>query len=208
MSDVRVLVIADDPLARAGLASLLATQAGLVVAGEAAGDALLDSGPLSEQTDLVVWDLGWDPERGLEEMAQAPLGVVPLVALVASEADGATALALGAHGALSRDTPPEALAKALMAVAHGSVVLDPALADALLRTEETTPTPLPEPLTPREVQVLFLLAEGLPNKLIAERLDISENTVKFHVNAVLGKLSARTRTEAVMRATRLGLVPL
>ena len=208
MSDVRVLVIAGDPLARAGLASLLATQAGLVVAGQVAGGTMLDGGPDWKQTDLVVWDLGWDPERGLEEMAQARLGSAPLVALVASEADGAAALALGARGALLRDTPPEALAKALVAVAHGSVVLDPALADALLRAGETTASPLPEPLTPRESQVLLLLAQGLPNKLIAERLDISENTVKFHVNAVLGKLGARTRTEAVMRATRLGLVPL
>ena len=119
MSDVRVLVIADDPLARAGLASLLATQAGLVVAGQVAGGTMLDGGPEWKQTDLVVWDLGWDPERGLEEMAQARLGSAPLVALVASEADGAAALALGARGALLRDTPPEALAKALVAVAHG-----------------------------------------------------------------------------------------
>ncbi len=63
-----------------------------------------------------------------------------------------------------------------------------------------------EELTPRELEVLRLLAEGLPNKTIAQRLDISEHTVKFHVNALLGKLGVASRTEAVVRATRLGLV--
>jgi DNA-binding NarL/FixJ family response regulator len=65
-----------------------------------------------------------------------------------------------------------------------------------------------EDLTPRELEVLGLLAEGLPNKAIGLRLGISEHTVKFHVNAVLGKLGAQSRTEAVVRATRLGLILL
>ncbi|MBI1880571.1 MAG: response regulator transcription factor, partial [Chloroflexi bacterium] len=63
-------------------------------------------------------------------------------------------------------------------------------------------------LTPRELEVLQLLAEGLPNKAIARRLDISDHTVKFHVNAILSKLSAQSRTDAVVRATRLGLILL
>ena len=65
-----------------------------------------------------------------------------------------------------------------------------------------------EDLTPREREVLRLLAEGLPNKAIARQLGISEHTVKFHVNAILGKLAVASRTEAVVRATRLGLIPL
>jgi two-component system nitrate/nitrite response regulator NarL len=65
-----------------------------------------------------------------------------------------------------------------------------------------------EPLTPRELEVLRLVAEGLPNKTIAARLDISEHTVKFHVNTILGKLGVASRTEAVVRATRLGLILL
>ena len=65
-----------------------------------------------------------------------------------------------------------------------------------------------EPLTPRELEVLHLLAEGLPNKTIARRLAISDHTVKFHVNALLGKLQAQSRTEAVVRASRAGLVVL
>ena len=65
-----------------------------------------------------------------------------------------------------------------------------------------------EPLTPREIEVLHLLAEGMTNRAIAQRLEISEHTVKFHVNAILGKLGAQSRTDAVVRATRLGVILL
>jgi two-component system, NarL family, nitrate/nitrite response regulator NarL len=87
-------------------------------------------------------------------------------------------------------------------------VLDPALAGALVAARTELPALPVEALTPREVDVLRLLGEGLPNKAIARRLGISEHTVKFHVNAILGKLGASSRTEAVVRATRLGLILL
>jgi two-component system nitrate/nitrite response regulator NarL len=96
----------------------------------------------------------------------------------------------------------------LRAAAGGLIVLDPALAGAVLSARETSPDRLVEELTPRELEVLQLLAEGLPNKAIGLRLEISEHTVKFHVNAILGKLGAQSRTEAVVRASRLGLIIL
>jgi DNA-binding NarL/FixJ family response regulator len=86
------------------------------------------------------------------------------------------------------------------------VVLDQAAAEPFFRREAPS-TPV-DPLTPRELEVLNLLAEGFSNKLIADRLRISEHTVKFHVNAILGKLGAETRTEAVVAAARLGLILL
>ena len=76
------------------------------------------------------------------------------------------------------------------------------------RSEGAGRAALVEPLTPRELEVLRLMAEGLPNKTIAARLEISEHTVKFHVNTILGKLGVASRTEAVVRATRLGLILL
>ena len=92
---------------------------------------------------------------------------------------------------------------------QGLVVVDPELARALpvnrLAEEDAL---VVEPLTPRELDVLQLLAEGAANKEIARRLEISEHTVKYHVNAILGKLSAQSRTEAVVRATRAGLIML
>jgi len=95
-----------------------------------------------------------------------------------------------------------------MAAAHGLVVLDPSLVNPVLEARDPSSASLVEELTPRELEVLGLLAEGLPNKAIARRLGISDHTVKFHVNAVLGKLGAQSRTEAVVRATRLGLILL
>ena len=81
--------------------------------------------------------------------------------------------------------------------------------DLLLSTQPETADERPvEDLTPRELEVVQLLAEGLPNKAIAKRLGVSDHTIKFHVNAILGKLGAQSRTEAVVRATRLGLIVL
>ena len=88
------------------------------------------------------------------------------------------------------------------------VVLDSNLAAAVLPDKSEMPVPPVEELTPRELEVLGLLAEGLANKAIAYRLDISEHTVKFHVNSILSKLGAQSRTEAVIYATRLGLILL
>ena len=87
-------------------------------------------------------------------------------------------------------------------------MLDPGLAAAVKTIVDNPPLPPAEPLTARELQVLRLLAEGLANKAIAQRLAISEHTVKFHVNAIMGKLGADSRTEAVVRASRLGLILL
>ena len=90
---------------------------------------------------------------------------------------------------------------------EGATVLDAGFDDALVRRPDP-PHTLRDPLTAREVEVLRLLAEGHANKSIAARLNVSENTVKFHVNAVLGKLGAQSRTEAVTRAVRQGIIPL
>ncbi|MFP2961004.1 helix-turn-helix domain-containing protein, partial [Myxococcus sp. 1LA] len=105
---------------------------------------------------------------------------------------------------------PAALVAALLSVARGLAVFDPALAElrGTSRATLTARNSSPDALTPREREVLGLLAEGLSNKVIADRLDISEHTAKFHVNAVLAKLGVQRRTEAVVRAAKLGLVTL
>jgi len=123
------------------------------------------------------------------------------VALLPDESQAVEAYMAGARGLLPRDTGSERLAAALLAAAQGLAVLDPALAVPVLGGRDQAVPALVEALTPRELEVLQLLAEGLPNKAIAHRLDISEHTVKFHVNAVMGKLGAQSRTEAVVRAT-------
>lgn len=214
MSAVRVLIVADDPLVRAGLATLLADLPDLFIAGRISGADDLASAIQTYQADALLWDMGWKPEAALARLAEGPKDL-PVIALVDDEADAVEAWRGGAHGILRRDAVPERIAASVVAAAQGLTVFDPGFRDALTRQssrESVQPQfpgaepPLVEELTPRELEVLRLLAEGLPNKTIAQRLDISEHTVKFHVNAVLGKLGAGSRTEAVVRATRLGLV--
>jgi two-component system nitrate/nitrite response regulator NarL len=209
MEELRVLVVSDDPLARRGLALLLASQEGLTVAGQiGVDDEPDDSG--DGRADAVVWDLGLEVRFGLERLRGADPSAPPAVAIVADEIDARDALAAGARAALSRETDGERLAAALRAVVQGLIVLDDTFAAALLREvpETESPPELLENLTPRESEVLQLLAQGLANKAIAQRLGISDHTVKFHVNAILGKLGVQSRGEAMLQAVRLGLVTL
>jgi len=199
-----VLVVSDDPLARTGLALLLKGQEGLTVAGQAGVDDDWPEGGL----DAAVWDLGLGLRFGLERLRGMGPSAPPAVAVVADELDAREALAAGARAALPRDADGESLAAAIRAVVQGLVVLDDSFAAALLREAPTAPPDLVESLTPREAEVLQLLTQGLPNKAIAQRLGISDHTVKFHVNAILGKLGVQSRGEAIVQAVRLGLVAL
>jgi two-component system nitrate/nitrite response regulator NarL len=215
VNDLRVLIVADDPLARAGLAALLVGQNGCIVVGQVADDDGLSSAIDVYRPEVVVWDLGWDATSdpsvtvgSLERLTDLSDSHVPIVALVTDETRALEAQLAGARGLLPRDVSGERLSAAVVAAASGLMVLDPPLAARTLGARDPSSLPLVEDLTPRELEVLGLLAEGLPNKAIARRLDISEHTVKFHVNSVLGKLGAQSRTEAVVRATRLGLILL
>jgi two-component system nitrate/nitrite response regulator NarL len=208
METLSVLVVSDDPLARTGLALLLGGQEGLVVAGQIGvdddwPDPGVDGGP-----DAAVWDLGLGARFGLERLRGMGPAAPPAVAVVADEIDAREALAAGARAALPRDADGESLAAAVRAVVQGLIVLDDSFAAALLRDAPTAPSDLVESLTPREAEVLQLLTQGLPNKAIAQRLGISDHTVKFHVNAILGKLGVQSRGEAIVQAVRLGLVAL
>ncbi len=216
MNDLRVLIVADDPLVRAGLAALLAEQAECDIIGQVPEQADLEDAVGVYQPDVILWDLGWDPPPGpslLQGEGEYPASVfadigVPIVALLPDEANAADAWASGAQGLLLREVEVSIMVSAVHAVAQGLVVLDPTLAGAIFPGAGEPPRPQVEDLTPRESEVLQLLAEGLPNKTIALQLGISDHTVKFHVNAILGKLGAQSRTEAVVRATRLGLIVL
>ena len=205
---LRTLVVADDPLARTGLATLLAAQSGCTVMGQVPADAGLGTALQVFLPDVVVWDLGWEPAAALERLVELTQAGPPIVVLLPDDNHAADAWSAGARGLFLREGAVESLAAGLATVAQGLVVIDPALVQALRPSRDATPAPLAEELTPREQEVLQLLAEGLSNKAIAYQLDISEHTVKFHVNAVMNKLGAQSRTEAVVRATRLGLIIL
>jgi DNA-binding NarL/FixJ family response regulator len=217
MPDSRVLIVADNFLARTGLSALLSPQPNVTVVGQVNGGESLSDDIDVYRPDVLVWDLGWTPKPSVERLSAlieetSSPQYLPVLALVPDETHAAEVAALiaiaGVGGVLLRDSDSQTLVNALPAVACRLVVIDPALAQAVLPSGEAAPEPPSESLTPRERDVLRLLAEGLPNKSIAQRLNISDHTVKFHVNAIMGKLNAQSRTEAVVRASRLNLITL
>ena len=158
--------------------------------------------------DVIVWDLGPDPGPALDRLVDLPDGSPPVVALVSDGSHVSRAWVAGAIGIFPRTVEMGMLAGALMAVARGVVTIDPELAALMLARQDSGPTASTGVLTPRELDVLRQVAEGLPNKSIAQRLGISEHTVKFHLNALMAKLGVQSRTEAVIQATRMGLISL
>jgi len=204
----RILVVADDPLARVGLTTLLTEQSNCTVIGQVPGDINLVENMVVYAPDVLVWDMSWGSTGAIERLADLGDSGVPALVLLADESLASDAWVAGARGLFLRSTRIDNVVAALPAVLQGLVVIDPALANGLLSPRERASAPLSEALTARELEVLQFLAEGLPNKVIAQRLGISESTIKFHVNAIMGKLGAQSRTDAVVRATRLGLVIL
>lgn len=205
MEPTRVLVVGDDPLARAGLAALLAGRRGLVVSGLASSEELAAT-LASREHDVVAWAPGPKLDESGERVRAAAASGVPVVAIVSGSEEAAAALRAEARGLVHRTADGGIVSAALTAAAAGLVVLEPSLADDWLRPPGRPGAD--EPLTPREREVLGLLAEGLGNKAIASRLGISEHTAKFHVNAILAKLGAGSRSEAIVLAARQGLVVL
>ncbi len=204
---LRVLIVADDPLARAGLASLLASQPGYTIVGQVAGDSDLHQALDVYRPDVILWDM-LSPATAIDRLVDFRADSRPVVALVPDDAAVAGVWSAGARGVLLREASPESMTAALKSAAEGLAVFDPTFVPPLSASKTQPSSRLAEELTPREREVLQLLAQGQSNKGIARQLGISEHTVKFHVNSILGKLNVQSRTEAVVRATRLGLVLL
>jgi DNA-binding NarL/FixJ family response regulator len=194
-------VVADSALVRSGLASILGRSGELSVVAEASpADA---SALPSDGVDVVVCEVG--DEAAAEALLEVlPSG--PVLALVGDPNGAATLVKAGVRGVVGRGASAETLAAASLAVAKGLRVFDEAaLTELLSRAPSGADSTL---LTPREREVLGLVAEGLSNRLIAERLGISEHTVKFHVGSLVEKIGADTRTDAVTRAVRRGMLAL
>jgi two-component system, NarL family, nitrate/nitrite response regulator NarL len=203
--ETRVLVVGER-LERTGLASLLSGQPGYTVVGQIGGEAALPSALELYRPDVVLWDMGWEAASLTERVADLHVAGAQIVALVHDAASAGPLWAGGVSGLLLRDAETDAIVAALGAVAQGLHVVGPALRSVLGSAAAPAAPSGNVTLTAREQEVLRLLAQGLPNKEIARLLAISEHTVKFHINAVLGKLGAQSRTEAVVLAMRRGLV--
>jgi DNA-binding NarL/FixJ family response regulator len=211
---IRIVVADDQETVRAGFAALLATQPDLAVVGSAAdGDeAVRVCG--EERPDVVLMDVrmptmdGIEATRRLTASDHAPRVII----LTTFDLDDYVydALSAGASGFLLKDAGAERLFDAVRVVAAGDALLAPAVTRRLIgEFARQRPRPRPdglEELTNREIEVLRLVAEGLSNREIADRLVLSDETVKTHVSHVLGKLSLRDRTQAVVIAYESGLV--
>jgi two-component system, NarL family, nitrate/nitrite response regulator NarL len=192
---IKVALLSDDPLLRAGLSSLLA-QLGSIDVVE------------NDRAEVALWDAGVDAGKTLTRLHELRSLPMPVVAVVGDSAHVAPALAAGARGVVLRDQVGPGIHAALAAVRSGLTVMDTQLASSLVPNQAPREPKGRGELTERERQVVQLLSEGLSNKLIAARLGISDHTAKFHVNGVMEKLGASTRTEAVVEAMRRGLIRL
>lgn len=209
-SSLRVLIVSDNLLSRAGLSALLDSQDEIIIVGQTTSTSLLDDLSIY-QADIVLYDLGWQASDNLEALALLDDSEIPILALLTDENDAPAVLGIlnrfSVYGLLLNENDAEVLLMALQTIVSGLIVFDPALSSYLMSVN-TVVEPLPEDLTQRENEVLQLLAQGLTNKGIAHQLGITDHTVKFHVNAIMTKLGAQSRTEAVVRATRAGLIIL
>ena len=209
---IHLFVASDYPVVRAGLRSILDASEGFQVVGEGGLEETADE-VVALRPDVVLLEIPGGERDGLETLwrlaAESPEVGIVVMSGDPAESLARDALQAGARGYLLRDVSPEEIVEAVRAVYQGLTVLHPAIASALLGP----PRPrghfgAGEPLTERELEVLQLLAQGLPSKAIASRLGISEHTVKFHVGSIMGKLNAASRTEAVTLAIRRGLIAL
>jgi NarL family two-component system response regulator YdfI len=209
---IRVFIVAPSSVSRAGLRSMLA-DAGFEAIGSTQDLASLDEALLESEPDILLIDGMYDAGKAEhEELAVADVTDQAAVVLLVDQSDQAQvaqAFRNGVRGVLQREISTQQLQAALRAVAAGLIVVHPAEVSTFLPTptsSATEITPLPEPLTKREREVIQMLATGLGNKEIAARLAISDHTAKFHVASILGKLGASTRTEAVAIGIRRGLI--
>jgi DNA-binding NarL/FixJ family response regulator len=220
-SPARLVVVDDHDLVRSGLKALLSTQEGLTIVGEAAnGREVLDLCRRA-RPDLVLMDVRMPEIDGLEATREINrhFNNVSVLILTTYENEDylLEAIRAGAAGYVLKDAPEQELLTAIRRVLEGESPLNHNLATKLLRrlATETPERPtereaadLPEPLTPRELEVLRLLALGHTNRQIAEELVISLGTAKNHVEHIRIKLGSSDRTQAVVRALELGLITL
>jgi two-component system, NarL family, response regulator LiaR len=211
---IRLLIVDDHPIIRAGLQALLQVVPDMEVVGEATnGREAVD---LTEKLlpDVILMDLVLPEMDGIEAIrtiiSKQPGARILVLTTFSGEDKVFPAIKAGAMGYQLKDSSPQELVEAIREVSRGQASLHPLIArkvlDEVLNPPDRPPTP--EPLTQREIEVLRLIAAGLENREIAERLVLSEATVRTHVSNILGKLHLASRTQAALYALREGLASL
>ncbi|MFE8071865.1 two-component system response regulator NarL [Marinobacteraceae bacterium S3BR75-40.1] len=209
----RIILIDDHPLLRHGIKQLVEFERELEIVGDASNAEDGVRLAVAEEPDLILLDLNMPEVNGIETLKRLrDEGVQSRIVIFTvsdHEEDVVAALRAGADGYLLKDMEPEELIERLREAALGRMVisdrLTALLAQALRSNQPETPEVSVDTLTGREREILALIAEGLPNKLIARRLDISDGTVKVHVKHILKKLNLRSRVEVAVWAVEKGI---
>lgn len=209
-STIRLLVADDHPVVRDGLVSMLSTQADFEIVAQADNGHQTVILANEFSPDVILLDLEM-PEMDGVQVIQELRSVQPdvkVLVFTAFDTDERIlgAVQAGAQGYLLKGVSRDELFNAVRVIYQGGSLLQPIVASKLIQRVSQDKSDFPEKLTPRELEVLHLLAQGLQNKEIALELIISERTVKFHVSSILQKLDAGNRTEAVTIAIQHGLV--
>ena len=211
VTPIRIVVTDDHPVVREGLVAILSTQPDFAVVGDAAsGPATLEL-VRALSPDIVLLDLEMPQMDGVETLRrlQRMTPTTRVIIFTAFDTDERilSAVRAGAQGYLLKGAPRNDIFQAIRVVYQGGSLLEPMIAQKLLR-QVSQEGPADAALTPRELDVLRLLARGLQNKEIALELGITGRTTKFHVGSLLRKLGAGNRTEAVAIAAQRGLIHL
>lgn len=213
-AQVRILVADDHPIVRDGLTAVLSTQPDFQVVGEAGSGNEVARLVEEMRPDVVLLDLQMPDGDGVEALTQMRESNpdVRVIVFTAFDTDERilAAVQAGAKGYLLKGTPREQVFDAIRVVHSGGSLLQPIIASKLLQqiSHSSDSHAATRPVTPREYQVLTLMTRGMQNKEIAADLGISVRTVKFHVTAILGKMNANNRTEAVSIAVQRGLIQI
>ncbi len=212
METIRVLIADDHPVFRFGLKALLSATPDLEVAGEATGGDEAVALAARLQPDVVVMDLNMPGLHGLEatrRILQTSPHIAVLVVTMFDDDSVFAAMQAGARGYLLKGAEPEATLHAIRTVASGEAIFSPTVArrvmDFFARRQPDTPAQIFPELTDRERELLGLLAQGLTNTAIAERLVLSPKTVRNHVSNIFSKLQVADRAQAIIRAREAGL---
>lgn len=212
---IRVLLVDDHDLFRTGLASLLGSQSDIEVVAQASGGRMGVRLAGELRPDVVLMDLRMPDLHGSEAtraiMKRTPGTAVVALTVLSDDAAVAAALEAGACGFLAKDTPLDAVAVAVRAAAEGVAWLSPRAAEVVLgrlrraESEHASDVDRAEALSPRELDVLRLIARGMENAEIADELQISRRTAKNHVSSILAKLGVPSRVQAAIYAVRRGI---
>jgi DNA-binding NarL/FixJ family response regulator len=210
MKPIRILLAEDQTLMRQGLKTLLELEPGFSVVGEAENGADAVKLAMSLRPDIILMDVQMPVMDGVEatgHLCRSWPGARVIILTTFDRDDYVyQGIRAGALGYLLKDRPAEVLCQTIRRVHGGEVFIQPEIASRALRASLHPSGDLLEPLSEREHEVLVLLAQGVPNKEIADRLHLAEGTVKNHVSNILGKLQVQNRTQAADFARRRGLV--